>query len=640
LKTFPAAFTIEKNKKTGAKPIWIARLITSAADYYLAGRVISIPGFVGSSVWPASTPVITLAWVSSFGNVVEGINGAIDEFKVSEMSITTIIDPEATLNIETLVLAGIEGCIVELYEWFAACSDPPQRIFVGKVRAVTDYNDTTITFAIQDETIDLEKYYVGTKIDLINAPYAPAESIGQMVPIPFGTVKKVPAVCIYSKDNEFGYIFANRGVNITGVWARNAGLADIDILSYCVPYESLGQIFFTAMQVQQVRGFIETKISTTDAGHAHTTGGISTTNQNTTSALPTSVNGCLTGNKTFDFDNVVGNRTRIDYSITATLNAFSQSPSMTIYINSTSVGSVDISNWSLGTSRTLTGSVAADLTGNAITVGTSFLIIEVTAVARVVSYGTVVDANIAGVTTTVSSPLPADKLSDMILVDLVADCNTPITAGSYIANLAGKVDVVGSGTLVVPTFNGLLNEYQTAEFWLNKMAFECGAWFSFINAVPTFISKLGNGLQKTINTCQIDSSGKRVLSRIKTDINDLINKITLLYNRDWSVSESDKAYNKTMTLTRGDALHERPELFRFYFVIDEVYATAIINLYLSLLQSQKWIATCDFFLDQSEIEFGDVVNLSFIDSTGIVISAEHYPGSYNKIHQITLKVLI
>ena len=468
MKTFPAAFTIEKNKKTGAKPIWIARLITPSADYYLAGKIIAIPGFAGSSVWPASTPVNTLAWVSSFGNIVEGINGAIDEFKVSEMSISTIIDTEANVNIETLVLIGIEGCVVELYEWFVGCSDPPQRIFIGKVRAVTDYNDTTIVFTIQDDTIDLEKYYVGNLINNKVYPLADPADIGKIIPIPFGTVSKIPSLCVYNVPYyKYMFMFSDRPVTtITKVWARNKGIADIDITSYCFPftgnpgdqvshYLGKGIIMITDTQAAQIQELVQiaitavnlTAVGIDDGGHSHSIGAsnvsvdqnttsslpvlapavtpktfdfgtvsgtrtritytasvnvanfngnptceisinnnyisigtleISTigsnVSQNTTSSLPIDVNGGGTGDITFSFDAISGTKTKIEYSVTATLLAFSDSigMGMRIYINDVQISYVEINNWTIGQPRTFTGSVNTNLTGDTITVGTTF----------------------------------------------------------------------------------------------------------------------------------------------------------------------------------------------------------------------------------------------------------------------------
>ena len=449
MKTFPAIFTVEKNKKTGAKPIWIARLIAPDADYYLAGRVISIPGFVGSSVWPASTPVNTVAWVSSFGNIVEGINGALDEFKVSEMSISTINDPEAIVNMETLVLAGIEGCVVELYEWFAGCSDPPQRIFVGKVRAITDYNDTIITFAIQDDTIDLEKFYIGTKLSLNAFSNSDPKDVGKIYPIPFGTVLKIPALCIQNQSPLWVYLFsAIEGSAITKVYARKAGMDDIDITSYCNTYNGgilnrfnslpYGIITISNTQAIEIQNIFASKIIINDAGHSHITGTINSTSQNTNRSLPVTINGGGTGDIIFNFDYVAGTRSKIEYSVTATLLSASNGHTVYIYVNGVSVGFIDDGSWTVGSSRTFTGSVAATLTGDTITIGTSFLAMQVTAVARVVYYGTLINDNITGITADISQPVIAGVGFDTVLVDTIAPCGTNIEAGSYITNLAGK----------------------------------------------------------------------------------------------------------------------------------------------------------------------------------------------------------
>jgi hypothetical protein len=199
VRTFQTAFTTEKNKKTGAKPVWIIRLTVGGVDYFLANKIITIPAFTGSLPWPVSTVVTTKKWPKSWGTLQEGITNSLAEFQTAEYSFDAIIDPDVTPNMETLCTQyDIEESPVELFLWFNGCTDPPQIMFSGFVNDVQLPSNTYASLSIKDDGIKLERTYIGTKLDSATYPLADPDDIGKVIPIPFGAVEKLKALCVDS----------------------------------------------------------------------------------------------------------------------------------------------------------------------------------------------------------------------------------------------------------------------------------------------------------------------------------------------------------------------------------------------------------------------------------------------------------
>jgi len=149
-----------------------------------------------------------------------------------------------------------------------------------------------------------------------------------------------------------------------------------------------------------------------------------------------------------------------------------------------------------------------------------------------------------------------------------------------------------------------------------------------------------------IAACRLSSDGKRVLTRKKTEISEVINKINLLYNRDWSKDKSDTAYRSTKLVQDTTSqsvygLQEQPSTFQFDFIALDADATALNSFYLANYKDRHWIAEFEVFLDHSEIEFGDYVQLDFLGGAcGTVLSASHSPGTSSQMDIIKLTVLI
>lgn len=199
VKTFPTAFATEKNKKTGAKPVWILMLTVNSVNYFIANRVLSIPSFTGSSPWPASTAITTKKWAKSWGQLQEGISNSLAEFNVSSYTFEAIIDPDASPNMETLCTQyDIEESAARLFLWFEGCTDFPQMMFSGFVKDITIPSDTSVILTIQDDSIKLERCYIGTKLDTTTYPLADPDDIGKVIPIVYNAVEKVPALCVDS----------------------------------------------------------------------------------------------------------------------------------------------------------------------------------------------------------------------------------------------------------------------------------------------------------------------------------------------------------------------------------------------------------------------------------------------------------
>ncbi len=180
-----------KDAKTGAAPLWILRLTVGGVDYWLSDMTVTVPGWNGG--------ITTKAWVSQWGRVQEGISNALDEFRVADFSLTCLIDPGASPNIEALATGyPLEQSPVELYLWFRgqdAAVNPPVMKFRGYVREVDIPDSTAVSLVVQDETIRLRNY-IGTKVDRTTYPSADPDEVGKVIPIVFGTLTKFPALAV------------------------------------------------------------------------------------------------------------------------------------------------------------------------------------------------------------------------------------------------------------------------------------------------------------------------------------------------------------------------------------------------------------------------------------------------------------
>jgi hypothetical protein len=194
MKTFPAGFTAEKNKLTGARPLWIIKMTVGGVDYYLSDLALSIASWLGG--------ITTKAWISSWGQVTEGISGELSEIRLSDLAIDCLIDPDSAPNMADLAVASdFERTAVSLYLWFRdldPASDPPQEMARFFVRDPVEIPDETIVrIGLEDEAIRLQKY-LGTKITRADFPTADPDDVGKVIPLVYGSVRRLPALAVAS----------------------------------------------------------------------------------------------------------------------------------------------------------------------------------------------------------------------------------------------------------------------------------------------------------------------------------------------------------------------------------------------------------------------------------------------------------
>jgi hypothetical protein len=136
---------------------------------------------------------------------------------------------------------------------------------------------------------------------------------------------------------------------------------------------------------------------------------------------------------------------------------------------------------------------------------------------------------------------------------------------------------------------------------------------------------------KTLATCAI-ANGKYVHSRDKSAYGEIINAITLRYDRDWKQSRSDKAYSAVLTDEDSASIadfgkQQRPELFMLDAVTSPTMAADLLAFYLGWYGSRHWLHTMTTDYRNCELEFTDPVTLGFLGNTDVtVLSADLQPG--------------
>lgn len=173
---------------------------------------------------------------------------------------------------------------------------------------------------------------------------------------------------------------------------------------------------------------------------------------------------------------------------------------------------------------------------------------------------------------------------------------------------------------------GVINEYRKAKEWLNYWAFQCRCRFRFY-AGKAYLQWRPDGLSanKTL-TPSVIRGGAVKMSRSPLD--EVINKIVIHYDRDWTQAGGDGAYRpvdlveaeinggrsrQKVALAQNSVsagrygVRERPELFNFDFVTSAAMAMAVRDFYLARYKDRKRVFSFELFLDNSELELGDVI---------------------------------
>jgi hypothetical protein len=167
------------------------------------------------------------------------------------------------------------------------------------------------------------------------------------------------------------------------------------------------------------------------------------------------------------------------------------------------------------------------------------------------------------------------------------------------------------------TFAVLINEYKTLKYWLARMSFQCRCYFRFaagksiLTWRPDSVSS-----SKTITASMIamsaDFKTTRELSR--EPLTDILNRIQIHYDRDWSKTGEDSYTGLTLdtdstSITRyGEK--ETPSLFDFDFITASAMAADLGDFYIARYKARKKSVKIVLFLDNSELEFADGITVT------------------------------
>ena len=190
-------------------------------------------------------------------------------------------------------------------------------------------------------------------------------------------------------------------------------------------------------------------------------------------------------------------------------------------------------------------------------------------------------------------------------------------------------------------------EYRRAIDWLDLLAWHLRCWFRVQAGTARLILRPDSPTSvKTLPACRIDKEGRRALARHKTPLEEIINRIAILYDRDWSQSGGDDTSYRAATDAATDAAsiathgeRERPELFRLDFCTGQTMAESLRDFYLAAYQRRRWIHQVDVYLDHSELDFADTVTLGFLaGQVGTILQANFAPGDTERIDTLGLVI--
>ncbi len=335
-------------------------------------------------------------------------------------------------------------------------------------------------------------------------------------------------------------------------------------------------------------------------------------------------------------------------------NTFLQvdSASRTIQFSGTSSGTVIVSKGgTVSKDGSVTKSGSASKSGTVTRSGAVSKTGTVTRSGSVSKSGTVIlDGSVtkSGTVTLSGNSVANTLVGDIILCDVVRNVTAP---GDVVSNLLSTYCDVTSFQQVGAfpasyAINGAITEYRTALEWLNTIAFQCRAWFRMeLGTAQLIVRPDALTPVKTIPACRITGDGRRVYRRRKAPYDDIINKINLLFDRDWSKTAGDDAYSGTSKGNDAVSIanygeRERPELFLFDFITTQAMADDVRAFYLTRYAVRKWLHEFETYLEHSELKFSDAATLGFAGSiTGEIIEAGHSPGSTTQIDAVKFTVL-
>ena len=174
-------------------------------------------------------------------------------------------------------------------------------------------------------------------------------------------------------------------------------------------------------------------------------------------------------------------------------------------------------------------------------------------------------------------------------------------------------------------FSALINEHENLTHWLRAFAIQSRCRFRFAAGLARLLWRPDSFTsQKTIAADMVkaidsgDRAGAPERSIRMTPLDEVINKISVHYNKDWSKSGEDaykdvsEASDSTSISKYGEK--QRAELFYFDFVTDSAMAQDLRDYYLGYYKNRKRLIEQTVFLDNADVEFMDGVTQADLSS--------------------------
>lgn len=196
MKTLDAKFTLEKNRKIGAQPVWILKCpFANTGTLYLSDNVFSV------ATWESG--ITTKAWVSSWGAIDENISFGAGTSQVSTFSVNLLIDQNTVTDIGDILWTAannIETIDCELYLWFnglPGATNPPELMWTGNIVDFRQINDQEYEVEFSDQSVKKNKI-IGNLLSSTTYTSLPSGNVGKVAPIVYGSVTGHKPICIAS----------------------------------------------------------------------------------------------------------------------------------------------------------------------------------------------------------------------------------------------------------------------------------------------------------------------------------------------------------------------------------------------------------------------------------------------------------
>lgn len=447
----------------------------------------------------------------------------------------------------------------------------------------------------------------------------------------------------------FVFIAADQPVTTLDRVRINRGGIDVDVTDLVSTYtgqtgnqysgyESRAVVVITSSSARLIRARISATLDASDlalAGgtHSHTNNSTSQTTQSATA--PETVNGYNSATLTPSFPSVPGTILSGSYTYTFASGASGFNPTYTCTFGSgqTSGGTYNASG---------SGTPSINLTGSGIT----SCYITLTSGSRTVTYTTAIGNATVALTGAVNS-VADNEIGGTILVDVTATQSACLDAVNNLLTRAigaGTCTLTGSFPAGYAVNGAIVTARPTIEI-IHQLAWECRSWFRFLSGVPRLIVRPDTLTSvRTLTACAVDADHMRMYRRKKTARADLINTITLRYGRDYTRADGAAAYTQTSADTDATSVTDygtcqKDHLFRCDFITSAAMADSVRDFYLARYARRGWRRKVSTFLDQAELEFGDVITLGFAGNlVGEIMEVRLSPGLGTEIDRIDLVV--